>query len=207
MFGRGVRERVVLATIACAFGCASPDEVAPKPGNAVASPVRAIEVQTASWPRPDALDEGTRARLPEATRARIDRVGLPVLLPRQPGLLGGTFVGKPLFYSQSTRVSEGELAGTQIVVSATKVAHRYASVAPVSLPHRVRGVPALISRNEGIPRVTFTENDISYAVEIVCAAPTDARCTSDDAVRALAEDLTWVGGDRSQGLTIEGGAR
>jgi len=57
----------------------------------------------------------------------------------------------------------------------------------------VRGVPARSTVNEGIRAVTWTHENVAYALEVECARPfSDERCTNADYALDLAEQLEEV---------------
>lgn len=57
-----------------------------------------------------------------------------------------------------------------------------------------RGVPALLTDNEGIKSLTWFESGASFALDVECARSEDPRCLSADYVVSLANGLTYVGG-------------
>ncbi len=58
---------------------------------------------------------------------------------------------------------------------------------------RVRGLGATFTENEGIRVVTWSEQGVSYSVDVECADPAhDPRCTGTEYARSIAESLVEV---------------
>jgi hypothetical protein len=90
--------------------------------------------------------------------------------------------------------------GVTVSLQANRLARRHAALPPALGRDVVRGRDAWITQNEGIWSATWTEHGVSYVLEVECARPgEDARCASDAYVRALAEELVFVGGSFEQG--------
>jgi hypothetical protein len=151
-----------------------------------------IDVVRPTWP--SAVDEGALASLPEPQRARLAASPVPVLVPRDAALLANAeLVVKPTFFALATKTADRTLT---VSLSATTVVHQRPGLPRAEGDQRVRGDrPAWITENEAIRSVTWSENGVSYVLELECSAPaTDARCADDSALRALAESLVYVGG-------------
>lgn len=157
----------------------------------------------AVWPPASEIDAATVARLPRRATDAIALASLPVLMPRaEPQHLERALVASllptaiVLHQASWTSVSlRGQ--GLTITLTATSLAHRHAAASasePVALPHELRGKPALVTQNEGIWSATWFEHGVSYAAEIECDRPDAKACAGPDLVRALAEDLVFVGG-------------
>lgn len=163
---------------------------------------KAVDEVRVSWPDRATIDQPVLASLPAEARALVERSRVPVLVPRAAGLAAAAkLVVRPAFTAVSIN-GQGEHAGVNVSVSATRVAHRYQGTPEVRGPERVRGdKPAFITQNEGIWSATWRENGLSYVVEVECARPgEDARCRDDAFLRTVVEDLAFVGG------AFEGGA-
>ena len=169
---------------------------------------KTLDVSVPTWPARSSIDQATRGVLSEATLARLDRSAIPVLVPKQAALLQAPgVVVKPAYYSLALP-GAGEHAGVNVVVSATRVSHRYADIPPVKGNRSVRGLPAFITENEGIWSVTWFEHGVSYVVEVECARPSeDARCADAAFVSELAEGLVFIGGSFGDGVLDGGGAK
>jgi hypothetical protein len=151
-----------------------------------------IDVVRPTWP--SAVDEGALSALPEPQRARLATSPVPVLVPHDAALLANAeVVVKPTFFALSTKTADRTLT---VSLSATTVVHHRPGLPRALGDQRVRGDrPAWITENEAIRSVTWSENGVSYVLELECSAPsTDARCADDSALRALAESLVYVGG-------------
>jgi len=177
---------------------AAPAPAAPAqaaPGQLACPVVKTLEIAEVRWPPRDAIDAESLARLSERAREAVTRSRLPVLLPKRDGLLERAVVMASAQYTAVSIPAEDRQHGVTISLQANRIAHRYAEVPPALGRDVVRGHDAWITQNEGIWSATWTEHGVSYVLELECARPgDDPRCESDAALRALAEELVFVGG-------------
>jgi hypothetical protein len=165
--------------------------------------VKTIEVADVRWPARDSIDAASLARLSEAAREAVARSRVPVLLPKRDGLLARAVVMPSAHYTAVSIPAEDPDHGVTVSLQANRIAHRYAEVPPALGRDVVRGHDAWITQNEGIWSASWTEHGVSYVLELECARPgDDPRCASDATLRALAEELVFIGGSFE-----EGGAR
>lgn len=132
------------------------------------------------------------ALLPAASQDVLQSSRLPILLPRDPALLASAIVtAGPSFTALS---AQGE--GFSVSIAGTDRRHEIAEETPPPDPtDQVRGQPATFTVNDGIRTVTWDEASVAWAVDVECFdVESDARCTSDDYLRSLAESLELVGG-------------
>lgn len=168
---------------------------------------KAVDEVHVAWPERSTIDASVLAGLPAEARELVKTSRVPVLVPRAASLLAAAkLVVRPAFTAVSID-GQGEHAGLNVSISATRVTHRYQGIPEARGPERVRGdKPAFITQNEGIWSATWRENGLSYVVEVECARPgEDARCRDDAFLRTVVEDLAFVGG-AFVGGAFEGGA-
>lgn len=172
---------------------AAPAQVAPAQ---LARPVvKTLEIAEVRWPAREAIDTASLARLSEAAREAITRSRVPVLLPKRDALLERAVVMPSAQYTAVAIPAEDRQHGVTISLQANRLAHRYAEVPPALGRDVVRGHDAWITQNESIWSASWTEHGVSYVLELECARPgDDPRCANDAALRALAEELVFVGG-------------
>jgi hypothetical protein len=148
-----------------------------------------------TWPSDARIDQAALAAVPPEARAQLAAAPVPVLLPSYSELTSsGVLVVKEHWYSFSARHDD-----LTVFVSATKLAHHYPSIAPVTGRDTVRGMQGFVTRNEGIWSATWIEHGVSYTLEIECADPSEARCATDALLLQTAGDLAYVGGRGSRG--------
>ncbi|HTJ83987.1 MAG TPA: hypothetical protein VL400_19845 [Polyangiaceae bacterium] len=196
---------IALAAPACDGG----SQVAPPSNDPGSLPARsrlvpvekAVDVVRVAWPREVDVDRDVAAKLsPEARRA-VGASHVPVLVPRQTGLVDrAILVVRDNFYAAAITGGDA-FEGVTVNVSATRVAHRYRGTPIVHGPDRVRGArEAFVTQNEGIWSATWNENGVGYVVEVECAHPSDdARCADATFVKGIADELAFVGGSFSDG--------
>lgn len=135
-------------------------------------------------------DQEALAWLPSAATNRLGDAPVPVLVPKDKLILSvAQLAVETNFYALS---SSNE--GATISMQGTAVTHRYAEAPKLQTSRKVRGMPALLTDNEGIKSVTWIENGASYAVDVACAQVGDKRCASDEYLFSLVNRLTYVGG-------------
>jgi hypothetical protein len=158
------------------------------PGPAPASPVP--EIAGVRWPPLQQLDRAALASLPPPVAARVRGSPVPVLVPRRPELLAApVIVTKEHWTSFWARTPE-----ITVSIHATRLAQRYDHIPPFRSKRRVRGAPALITQNEGIWSAAWSENGVTYTLDLECASPDAAPCASDALLLEIAEELVYVGG-------------
>lgn len=147
------------------------------------------------WPSNTSIDQRALAAVPAEARAQLASAPVPVLLPSYPELTSrGVMVVQEHWYSFSARHDD-----LTVFVSATKLAHHYPAIAPITGRDTVRGIQGFVTRNEGIWSATWIEHGVSYTLEIECANPAEARCATDALLLQTAGDLAYVGGRGSRG--------
>lgn len=162
----------------------------------VARPVvKTIEVADVRWPARDSIDAASLAHLSNGAREAVSRSRVPVLLPKRDALLARAVVMPSAHYTAVSIPAEDHEHGITVSLQANRIAHRYAEVPPALGRDVVRGQDAWITQNEGIWSASWTEHGVSYVLELECARPgDDPRCANDATLRALAEELVFVGG-------------
>lgn len=190
-----------LALGACESSSSKPLPPAPAKGAPLAtagqSPATASIKRrvTVEWPAAARMDAGARAALPEKSLQALRRAPVPVLVPGDAALLkAGVLLAEDEWYSWTATKRFADGAGVTIVVSATRVVHEHAHIPPARGTTQVRGRDAFITRNEAVPSATWSENGISYTIDIECSSPEDARCADEALLRQLTEGLVYVGG-------------
>ncbi len=172
---------------------------APRDPGKTASTSSAVTVPTSAPPAVGPLappplaplaDKVALEALDDESRTKVAKSPVPVLVPKRPELLA---VGKVMAdeHWYAFHVSKD---GLTINVQATRIAHQHADIPPARGKHVVRGVPAFITQNEGIWTATWREAGTSYALDVECAEPTEARCATDGTLQGIANDLVFVGG-------------
>lgn len=179
---------VSLASAVIGIGCEQPPR---DPGPTTSSKTAAVEAP--SWPT--AIDQGALSALDAESKAAVARSPVPVLVPNRPELLA---VGK-VMAEEHWFAFHASKDGVTVHVQGTRIVHKHDDVAPAKGNDTLRGVPAFVTRNEAIWTGSWREHGISYALDVECGEPSDARCATDAILRDLARDLVFVGG--------QGGAR
>lgn len=130
--------------------------------------------------------------LPAEARQRLDSITVPVLLPREPALLGHvTLTSGPTWYAAAFHPE-----GHHITIHATKLGvHRPALAEEIPPERRRRAGEPEITRTHGIVTVMFEAFGASYTIDVECAAPLeDVRCTEDAYALSVFEELGVAGG-------------
>lgn len=137
------------------------------------------------------------AAMAAETRSAIGGVGLPVLLP--PNLpADATLTTARDLYSAAF-----EDRGASVSIDGTRVAYIAAQPMVPQMNVPLRGRQGFASITEDIPVVTWNEYGAAYKVALECArGAADERCTSTDAVVAIAQSLVFAGGS-GQALSEE----
>jgi hypothetical protein len=178
---------IMHATLAC--NASPPSEPAPS----VATPSAGTTVRPkVSWP-----DRADRAALSSlgADASNVPRSPVPVLAPSPARVrLDGprVMVDAEYYAIHATLAGAPEIT---IAIQGTRLAHRYEAIAPIEGKQTVRGLHGFVTVNEGIRSASWTENGVSYTLDVECHDPFgDARCTGDAFVLELADSLVYVGG-------------
>ncbi len=166
-----------------AIGCEQPPR---DPGPTTSSKTASIEAP--AWPT--SIDQAALSALDPESRAAVARAPVPVLVPKRPELLA---VGK-VMAEEHWFAFHASKDGVTVHVQGTRITHKYDDVPPAKGKDVLRGVPAFVTRNEAIWTASWRELGISYALDVECAEPSDARCATDAILRDLANDLVFVGG-------------
>src|SRR5947209_6791663 len=131
-------------------------------------------VQTVRWPSLAALDSAALAKLPPEARAKVESAKMPVLVPNDVVLLEhAKIVAEQNFFAFSA--SSG---GLSVSVHGTRVAH-VRDIPPIKGDRTIRGASAFVTENERVREASWTENGVSYVVDVECEKENDARCSSD----------------------------
>ncbi len=164
-----------------------------RPAKEPAVPASRVEIVAPTWPAESDADSSALARLPPAARAAVARSPVPALVPRDAALLERAVVSAgEYFYAFS-----GTAGGINVSIHATRAVHHHPLVEAPPPPERtLRGVPARVTKNEGIWSVSWVEGHVAYNVEAECAHFGDQRCASDGFVVGIAENLAFAGGNR-----------
>jgi hypothetical protein len=189
-----------------------------KPGTRPSVQERLVE-KNVRWPAASAIDAPARARFVTADAEKVDLSGVPVMAPARGlearGAEGradapfakATVVTRPDWFTLALKDADFEQqrlagrapgargAGLSVFVQGHRTARRLADVPPTLGRHTVRGRPAWITQNEGVWSATWEEHGATYAVDLECGDPEDARCANDAVLRDVAESLVFVGGD------------
>jgi hypothetical protein len=136
--------------------------------------------------RAPAASELFSALSPDA-REEIRKARVPVLVPADKALAAAAVVTTGEHWS-AVSIRGAELT---IAIHGSDVSHE--APAGASFPkatERVRGVSALIGRNEGILSVSWEEGGIAYSLDVECFRPfEDPRCTKNPYALSLVESL------------------
>lgn len=183
----GLRFFLLLGLSAVACEPATPDR------SVAASTESTVVTPKVVTPPGAGVDQRAFAALGEPKRATelVGRSPVPVLAPTSVTLERPTFVVGAEYYALTGRV-----AGTTIAIQGTRAAHRYAGIAPIPGDRTLRGVRGFVSINEGIRTTSWIENGVAYSVDIECADPNDARCTSETFALDVVLHLGFAGGGR-----------
>jgi hypothetical protein len=142
------------------------------------------------WPAPDRLDRAALTALPKAAAHAVRVSRVPVLIPP-----AGELLAAPVVVARDDWTSFwARTPDITVSLMMTRLAHRYGKIPPMRGPHKVRGLPAFVTENEGIRSATWLENGVSYTLDIECASPGAPACASEAWLLSLAQQLVYVGG-------------
>ncbi len=176
--------------------------------------------QQVTWPARDTVDAEVRSRLDTTQLRAVDASGVPVLAPRDASVYAQVHVvSQPAWFTVSLKddAYAAELlaqrgsgsapapggavthplpadGGLAVFVQGNRLAHDHPHIPPVTGKQRVRGLPGWITQNESIWSATWTENGVSYVVEVECSRPDDARCADEEVLMDVVDSLVFVGG-------------
>ena len=124
--------------------------------------------------------------LPAEAQARVRGANVPVLLLPPRYASEAQAVAGPTFLS--FHAPDGD---TTVILEATNVVHHDLGGEAAPSEHRVRGVAAQTSINEGIRYVTWSVPGAFYRLEVECHSMPleDSRCARSGFVLDLAEEL------------------
>lgn len=170
-------------------GLEKPAELTPREERALKKqsqqPENGTRISPIDWSEADKFARLELDPLPADAAERLAQAPVPALLPDRPALLAhATLTGGEHWYAASL---DGE--GHSVYVSGS---NKQAVVPGLEL---AEARPDLkddfhITRNEAIVSLTFNAFGAAYVLEVECAKPTsDVRCTEDDYVVGLANDL------------------
>ena len=142
------------------------------------------------WPDASTRDDELRALLPEQARAVVDAAPVPILAPSDGELLASTVVTNGAHWSAWSAHADG----LYVSFHASRRAKVYPHVEPAKGNADVRGVDGWLTHNEGVWVASWIEHGVAYDLELECAQLQADACQSTDAVAALAESLTFIGG-------------
>ncbi|XXT16883.1 hypothetical protein WME94_42300 [Sorangium sp. So ce429] len=183
---------VILSAAVAACEQTAPPSDAPRDQAAALSAAAAVApvITTVTWPSAASVDRSALAVLPKTAFHAARTSQVPVLVPSRRELLAA-----PVIVAKEHWTSFWAKTETLTVsLTMTRLSRKVPGVPPVRGAHSVRGEPAFITANEGIWTASWTENGVSYALDVECAAPESPACASDALVRELASELVYVGG-------------
>lgn len=157
-------------------------------------PVLPFEID---WPASSTIDLGIWNKLSLESKELVKKSAAPVLLPSQPEIPDGASLkivtsGRGGHY---LTVSYSDIPVIINVFAAGEGGGKAPSTPSPYMPDRVRGLPAYIGETEGGWYVSWNEFGAAYYLEIRCfRVPKDPRCTSDQYLRSIVENLHYVGG-------------
>jgi len=150
------------------------------------------EVSAIDWSAASTRPRVDPAVLPEAARALLPHITLPVLLPPDPAMLRGAVLTRGETWYAASLHPEGH----HVAIHGSRLAVHHPDLAN-SIPEDRRrrpGEPEL-TRTHGIVSVSFDVFGASYVLDVECAAPTtDTRCTEDAYALSVFEGLGVAGG-------------
>lgn len=147
------------------------------------------------------------AALDDASRDAVDRSPVPVLLFPERFAADAQVMAGPrwLAIAYSKDGLTLSLHATDAAVSAL-TEEELQRVEPA--PHRVRGVPARTTVNDGIRAVTWEHEGVAYSLEVECAdVLEDERCAAPTFAFDLADELVALPETFERGARRAGGAR
>ncbi len=142
------------------------------------------------WPDADSANAVAVGALDEAAKREVKEAPVPVMMPDDPELLASAVVTRGAHWAAASMAANGHHVSVQMSGQAKVYAH----IKPTKGPYQLRGHDAFVTHNEGIWVASWIEHGVAYNVELECADLKDAACQDREAVIALAEGLTFVGG-------------
>lgn len=128
------------------------------------------------------------AHMSSESRSAIASAPAPVLLPPRRELLANAkLMTGPTWWSLWT-----EHDGLTINLQASMQARLYPGMPRARASAAVRGVPAIVTANEGIWSASWIERGVAYSLEVQCRELAMEPCRDGEYVSSLAESLAWV---------------
>jgi hypothetical protein len=152
-------------------------------------------------------NEPAYAALDAGSRDAVDRSPVPVLLLPERYAPDAQVMAGPrwLAIAYSKDGLTLSLHATDAAVNALSD-EELQRVAPA--PHRVRGVPARTTVNDGIRAVTWEHEGVAYSLEVECAdVLDDERCAAPTFALSLADELVALPETFERGARRAGGVR
>ncbi|MEM6990913.1 MAG: hypothetical protein AAF721_10460 [Myxococcota bacterium] len=147
-------------------------------------------VRVVDWSSPGTVDASAYETLPESAQREVDMAPVPMLVPNDAALLASAVVTTGKHWAALASHADG----IHVSVQASGEAKVYSHIKPVRGPDQVRGQDAFVTHNEGIWVASWIEHGVAYNVELECADIKADACQNEQAVTAVAEGLTFVGG-------------
>jgi hypothetical protein len=194
--------RLGVVALACALVGCTPSAGPPvreRDAAATPTPVRGKVLggeriaRAIAWPDAAEIDAEVRASLPASARAQADAAPVPLLAPLDPALALAAHVSRGSTWASLATRSDA----FTITLHASGEARLVPGVRAVRLPHRVRGLPALVTFNEGAWSASWIERGVAYDLSIECARPDAPDCTADSVI-ALANSLVAIATEGSR---------
>ena len=151
------------------------------------TPMRVMAV--VDWKSAAAYRRVSDATLPSALRSVLTDAPVPALVPRAPSVLSrGKATRGPSWYALSMPLEEHT-----VFVTGNNAEVFVPGVSDNASPRA--DFDPRISRTRGIVSAAFNAFGVAYVVEVECQSPfDDPRCTKDEYVRSLVDDLAIAGG-------------
>lgn len=149
-----------------------------------------MTLQTIDWREAFKHPRLDPSALPEAERAKLDGISLPVLIPEIPTMLSRALILHGGTWYTASLQDEGH----SVYIRGTRASR---TMAPLKIDEERWGPETrpLLTRTHGVITVSFTWFGAAYSLEVECkAAMADPRCAEDDYAMGLVKDLKLVGG-------------
>lgn len=190
---------LLTALLAACGGSDSSDGGPPARKTSAKAVTRPLLILAPKWPTK--RDDATRARLTTAARGNVDKSPVPVLVPPGLGTTHTVVVGKH-WYQFSHRAG-----GVEVSVTASRAGYRTKEVHNLKGTRVLRHTTVRMTQGEGGVHADWTENGISYMVQVQCESITDTRCTEPTFAAKTVESLVFVGGHKSTTKKTTGGTK
>lgn len=185
-----MRSTTLIAVLLCA-ACAQEERERPT-GDAQPPPGEKTVAMEVAWPEVATLDRDVLHRLTPASRKAVAASRVPVLVANDPALAAKAIVmAKPAFTAISARAD-----GVTVSLHIHRLAHRYPHIPRTEGNRLIRGHKGFITQNEAIWSASWTENGITYDLDVECGTLPDPRCDDESYLLSVADSLRYVGGQR-----------